>query len=101
MPLNVNKCKVMHVGKTNPVIQYEIIGEKIPETIEEKDLGVFISNNLKVGTQCCKVAKKGNQILGLIERTFTSRDKDIMLKLYKSLVRPHLDYCVQVWCPFL
>ena len=63
-------------------------------------MGVFISNNLKVGTQCCKIAKKGNQILGLIGRSFTSRDKYIMLKLNKSLVRLQLDYCVQVWCPF-
>ena len=24
-----------------------------------------------------------------------------MLQLYKSLVRPHLDYCIQVWRPHL
>ena len=45
--------------------------------------------------------KKGNQILGLIARIFVSREKEIILKLYKSLVRPHLDYCIQAWRPHL
>jgi ribonuclease P/MRP protein subunit RPP40 len=40
-------------------------------------------------------------MLGLIARTFVSRDKKIMLALYKSLVRPHLDYCIQAWRPYL
>src|SRR6266516_6936565 len=42
-----------------------------------------------------------NQILGLIARTFVSRDKNIVLTLYKTLVRPHLDYCIQAWRPYL
>jgi hypothetical protein len=40
-----------------------------------------------------------NKILGIIKRTVISRDKDIILRFYKSLVRPHLEYCVQAWCP--
>jgi len=50
-----------------------------------------------VGKQCHKAASKGNQILGIIKRSFTRRSKDIIIPLYKSLVRPHLDYCVQAW----
>ena len=40
-------------------------------------------------------------MLGIIKRTMVSRDKDLILKLYKTLVRPHLEYCVQVWSPSL
>ena len=47
--------------------------------------------------QCAKAASKGNQILGLIKRTFISKKKNIILNLYKSLVRPHLEYCIQAW----
>jgi ribonucleases P/MRP protein subunit RPP40 len=72
----------------------------LEEINEEKDLGVIISRSLKVGKQCAKAASKGNQILGLIKRTFISKKKNI-LNLYKSLVRPHLEYCIQAWRPHL
>ena len=48
-----------------------------------------------------EAAKKGNRILGMISRTFSCKSKVIVKQLYKSLVRPHLDSCVQVWRPHL
>ena len=60
-----------------------------------------MDHNFKVGKQCTKAAAKGNQILGLISRTFVTRSKEVMMTLYKSLVRPHLEYCVQAWRPHL
>ncbi len=50
-----------------------------------------MSDDFKVAKQCAKVAKKGYQVLGLISRSFSNKRQDIILKLYKSLVRPHLD----------
>jgi len=43
------------------------------------------------------------QVLGMIMRTITSRSKDILIPsyMYKSLVRPHLDFCIQAWRPHL
>jgi len=37
----------------------------------------------------------------MISRTFVNKDTRIMLKLYQSLVRPKLEYCVQAWRPYL
>ena len=74
---------------------------KLAEITEEKDLGVIISNDLKVGKQCGKAANKGNQILGLVKRTVISRKKTVILNLYKTLVRPHLEYCIEAWRPHL
>ena len=68
---------------------------------EERDLGVIVSKDLKVNKQCTKAANKGNQVLGMISRSFENKNKDIMLQLYKSLVRPHLDFCIQSWRPYL
>jgi len=39
-------------------------------------------------------------MLGLISRTIKYRHRSILLNLYKSLVRPHLDYCSSVWNPY-
>jgi len=101
MLFNVEKCKVMHIGLRNQNTKYQMGGKELSEVTEERDLGVIVSKDLKVGNQCAKAASKGNQILGMISRTFECKNKEIMLHLYKSLVRPHLDYCSQSWRPHL
>ena len=45
-------------------------------------------------------ASKGNQILGLIRRTITYKEKHLIVPLYKAIVRPHLEYCIQAWRPY-
>ena len=42
---------------------------------------------------------RANQILGLIFRTFTYVDREMFLNLYKSLVRPHVEYATSIWSP--
>ena len=64
----------------------------------ERDLGVMVQCNLKVD---CKAANDANRKLGMIKRGFKNKSKEIMLPLYKSMVRPHLDYCIQAWKPHL
>ena len=46
-------------------------------------------------------ASKANQILGMIKRNINWKDKNSIIKLYKALVRPKLEYCEQAWCPQL
>src|SRR6218665_3950555 len=50
-----------------------------------------------------KHQKTANSTLGIIRRTIVTRDKGTILRLYKSLVRPQLEYCIQVhvWSPYL
>ena len=99
MPFNVGKCKVMHVGK-NENFEYRLLGQKIQNTIEEKDLGVFFSNTFKPGLNCDKASKSANKIVGMIRRNIANRSSEGMLILYKTLVRPVLDYCIPVWRPY-
>jgi len=40
-----------------------------------------------------------NKVLGMIKRTFSIKYKEVILQLYKSLVRPHLEYSIQAWRP--
>lgn len=101
MVFNEAKCKVMHLGHNNPRALYSINGYSLEETSEERDLGIVVQNNLKVSAQCSKVVKTANKILGMVKRHFTTRDKITVLNLYKTLIRPHLEFCVQAWRPSL
>ena len=39
-------------------------------------------------------------MLGLLKRTVVSRNATILLKMYKTIVRPHVEYCASIWSPF-
>ena len=99
MLFNVNKCSVMHIGKKLVPWQYQINGQTLNVVKQEKDLGVLLFDNLKVSVQCQQACSKALRILSMINRTIIHRHTDILLKLYKSLVRPHLEYCIVAWSP--
>jgi hypothetical protein len=56
---------------------------------------------MKFSEQCTTAAKNVNMILGMIRRTIKNKNKNIIVRLYKGLVRPKLEYCIQAWNPFL
>ena len=99
MEFNVEKCKTLHIGNKNINFPYNMGGNNLSVTAEQKDLGIIVDNKLKFSKQCVEASKKANKMLGFIARTFEYRSKDIILPLYKSLVRPHLEYAVQCWSP--
>src|SRR5579872_4976179 len=101
MSFNVDKCAVMHVGHSNKCNQYKLGNSELKSIVKEKDLGVIIDNTLKFSEQCSTAVKCANRTLGLIKRTIICRSKDVIVDLYKALVRPKLEYCVQAWRPFL
>ena len=99
MQFNVDKCKMMHFGFNNTRHTHTMNNKEIQTVSEEKDLGVIIQVNLKVGKQVAVSVAKANKMLGMIQRSFKSRAEKMMLQLYKSVVRLHVEFAISSWSP--
>lgn len=73
----------------------------IDDVDNEKDLGVTFESNLKFERHITNIVNKAQRILGLIFRSFETLDEEMFIILYKSLVRPCLEYGTCVWSPYL
>jgi len=78
---------------------YRLEGAALESSPAEKDLGVLVGEKLTMSQQCAPLARKANQNVGSISRGVASRDREVIVPLCSALVRPHLQYCVQVWGP--
>ena len=107
MKLNENKCKVMFIGGGNDKNIFTIesydgsIRTNLIETTFERDLGIMISADLKWRQHVMHCANKANKTLGMLSRTFEYRDLELIKSLYTTFVRPHLEFAVAVWNPYL
>ena len=103
------KCGVMNIGQNEVVGKirsYSLINfrgehEHLRHTEEERDLGIIITPDFKFSAQAAHAAAKASKILGMLKRTFLSRDVELWATLYRTYVRPHLEFAVPAWSPFL
>ena len=120
--LNFTKCKHMSIGQKSTAYQYYFYLDNEAHQIcivkeekdlgvifneahqicivkEEKDLGVIFDEHLHFNTHIKEIIHKANNVLGIIKRTFNSRDANLIRLLYTTLVRPILDYSSTIWNP--
>ena len=102
MSFNAGKCKVMHLGKQNPHKQYSMLDSNnehcvLTDTKTEKDLGVLIDCHLSFTEHITAQVNKANRALGALKHTYKYIDKHTFKHLYKSLIRPHVEYASPVW----
>ena len=93
------KCKVMHIGKENPNNKYLLNNILLPSVEQEVDLGVMFNSSWNWIDQVNNCIGKANKCIGWVTRNVICRSHDVMVNIYKSLIRPHLEYCVQLWAP--
>ena len=101
LKFNIEKCKVLHLEfNENPNNQYTFNNIALVKTGEkDKDLGIFPDANLLWTDQIRNSVSKAVSMIAWITRTVISRERNLMLHVYKATIRPHLEYCVQIWSP--
>jgi len=97
----------MTVGRTKLLSNYTMMQRDgfvraLDKSKIERDLGIMIDDGLTFSEHrpIHRTANKANGIMAVIRRTFTHLDCKCFSLLFRSLVRPHLEYGVPVWFPY-
>ena len=108
MRYSVEKCKVMHTGRraNKSTHVYTMKGDDgldrvLETTTVERDLGVLVSDDLKLGAQCRAAAAKARWKFASFKKIFTSRSRQLWEILWKAHIRPHLEHAIHAWSPYL
>jgi hypothetical protein len=102
LEFNAAKCRTMTISRHGrQEREYSLKNSRLEATESEKDLGVTVDPKLTFEGHMLEKVKKANTVMLVIRNTFTYLDKESFLLLYKALVRPHVEYCNQVWHPSL
>ena len=101
--LHYQEMQTSSHGKNHPDTQYIMSVDQNPTEVmrvtSEKDLDVIFDEKLIFRDHTIQKGCARNRNLGLIFKRFTYIDKVMFLNLYKSLVRPNLEYATSVWSP--
>ena len=92
----------MPFGNTNnaPIIQYKTpSGEEIQSKDNIKDLGVIVSNDLNFNEHINKITTDCIVIMGMLSRTFETREREPMIMMFNSYLKSKLEYCCIIWSP--
>ena len=104
LSLNCTKCKSMIISRKKtsiqPVFPLHLNGNPLESVTSFKYLGVYISSDLSWSEHVKQVCVKAKRVTGLLYRNFYHHvPGPRLLQLYKSLVRPHLEYAAVIWSP--
>ena len=93
---NKAKFKILHLRQGNPHCQYKLGDERIEVSPDKNYLLVLVDGKLDRSQRSALTVQNANCILGCIKRSVASRAREVILPFYTALVRPHLEYCVQM-----
>ena len=96
---NISKSSVIHLGANSFKLPYFLNGAKLSPKDTIRDLGILVDYKLNFHNQCAAAAKKATSTAHYILKSFSFLNPYLFTKLFKTFIRPHLEYCIQVWRP--
>ena len=100
--LQLNKDKSEHLTLREKISTNFYIGnQSIPKVHSVRDLGVTIRDNLKWDTYINQIRSKANTLSHILLRTFTTNNTQLLTNLFKTYVRPVMEYNTCTWSPHL
>ena len=101
MQLNDTKFMLLQHGQNDDLKQPYRINENVllKQSESARDLGIQVDSELKFKIQRDTCTTSASQVAGWTLRVFRSRSKEVMLVLYKSLIRPKIEYGCMVFNP--
>ena len=102
LKFHANKCVLIIISRNSEVRDASYITKKHDlNCSKEKDIDVFIDNTLNFDIHVIYVVSKANMVLAKTRKTFECMDKNMFNQIFKTPVRPHLEYTAPVWSPHL
>ena len=99
LTINLDKSMILHIG-TGGIFDYKIDNVILRTCQSYKDLGVIVDAKLKFTDHIDYAVGRAYSCLFLLFRNTHTTCPAVLIRLYKSFVLPHLEYCSQVWNPF-
>jgi hypothetical protein len=99
MTISHKKCNILAAGHNPDTTQYLINNNPISNTESTKDLGVTVDLNLNFHAHINNIVQQARQRSAQIFRCFLSRNPTILIRAYKTYVRPILEYASTTWSP--
>ena len=96
LTINANKCELLQMGFNNLGKSYSLSGETVPSKAEIRDLGIIMSNDMKMSKHCTSVARKASFRMRQFRIAFSCTERNFQLFMYKCYIRPLLEYNSQV-----
>ena len=96
------KCSVLKVTRSrSPVLHdYSLKGQILQAESHSKYLEVDLTASLSWNTHIDRIVKKGNSMMGFLQRNLRTNNQDTKASAYFTLVHPNLYFCSTVWSPY-
>jgi hypothetical protein len=100
MNLSIGKCAVLHASRNPIITQYTIDNNALNVSMHTKDLGIYVSSNLKPSYHCQKIVFDALRISSCIYRNFMVKNAEFLRQMFITFVRPKVEYATVIWSPW-